>query len=320
MDRLKKIDELRRALDDLRDCNLSLKEKFAAIDEFIEAEKFAPIGHLTAVRESLIQLIAEETSYQALYLELLDEQPPESFAEIEAALTAEEKRIIEESIFGRAQKFMSLVAKDVDLQDALIKYQSDLILLLDKKTFDDETKAAVEPYAKFIEAMGEKNSGKKIAAITVLSKTFDNDFIGAGLLDKTLTLKALPAVKTAAQATKKELPATEPVAEENAFVKILQAKRAFLIDDDFAKWEAAFTTDKIDHKKEFSANRFKHDFKNHETLKPILYFTAMNGWLTSPAVAPKKCRPKCLKVSRISWCKRAICKNFRSRASAVFTR
>ena len=222
MDRLNKINELRHALDDLRDRNLSLKEKFNALDEFFEAEKFSPVGHLIAVRDSLIRLIAEETSYQDLYLELFDAQLPESFAEIENALDAEEQHIIEESIFGRAQKFMNLVAANVELQDALIKYQSDLQLLLDKKTFDDETKATVEPYAKFIEAMGEKISGKKVAAITELSKTFDNDFIGAGLIDKTLKLKSVPVVQIAV-AAKKDIPVAEPVAEENLFVKILQA-------------------------------------------------------------------------------------------------
>ena len=295
MDQLKKIEELRRALNDLRERNLSLKEKFAAIDEFFEAEKFPTQKILEAFHEEYSDWISNTGNVLKLYEKIFDTQIPQSFAEVEAALTAEEKRIIEESIFGRAQKFMSLVAKDVDLQDALIKYKSILQPLLDKKIFDAKTKAAVEPYAKFIEAMGEKNSGKKVAAIAVLSKTFDNDFIGAGLLDKALTLKVAPEVKAAVvPADKKKIPDAEPVAEESQFVQIINATGALLKDADFAKWEAAFTTEKIDHKKEFSASRFKHDSNNPEMLKPVLHFVAMNGWMSSPAVAPKRTSPEML--------------------------
>ena len=67
MDQLSKIDELRRALDDLRERNLSLKEKFNALYEFLEAEKFPSQKVLADFNKEFSDFISDMSDCLKLY-------------------------------------------------------------------------------------------------------------------------------------------------------------------------------------------------------------------------------------------------------------
>ena len=278
MERLKVFDEIRRMLADLRTLGISLKENFSSLTESLNEERFLDFERLNATRNDLNRLIAEESSCLSLCDEVLEEAPPETFTQLEGILNAAEIKILETSIYGRSKKFLQLTTDNPEYQRELTRHQKKLQALFAKKNFNE---TAAEPYARFIDAMKASSTGAKVAAISELVKDFDNDFIGAGLFDGDLILKSddTPADN--------ELPEKIPdEPEESEFIKIFREKGALLTDEDFAPWEN-FSLDRNERDKEFSAKRFKSDFKTTSLLQKIISIVAIRGCVSS-VMAPSK--------------------------------
>ena len=279
MERLKTLEAVRLSLKKLRTLEESLKENFSVLTAEIDAEKFLEFERLNSLRDDLIGLIEEEKSCRDLYENIFEESPPETFAEAEEILDEEEAVILETSIYGRAKKFLQLTTENPEYQKTLLRHRKKLRALFSKKNFNED---AAEPYAKFIDAMNASSTGAKIAAIGELVKDFDNDFIGAGLFDGELIFKAgdMPDEEEFAE----KIP-DEP--EESDFVKILREKDALLTDNDFAPLEEIFSVKKSERDKEFSAKRFKSDFKSTSLLQTLISAVAIRG-CASFTVAPSK--------------------------------
>lgn len=280
MERLNTINEIRETLMKLRTLDESLKEHFSLLAEALDAEKFLEFERLNSVRNILNNLINEENSCRDLYERIFNEPPPETFAEVENFLIDEEVKILETSIYGRARKFLRLATDLPEYQKTLMRHQKKLQALFGKKDFNTKSEEIAEPYAKFIDAMNATTTGEKILAIQELRETFDVNFIGAGLFDGDLVFKDYNAVE---EEFAEKIP---DESEESDFVKILREKDALLTDDDFAPWKN-FVVEKNERDKEFSAKRFKSDFKNTSLLQTLISTVAIRG-CASASVAPSK--------------------------------
>lgn len=181
MDRLKKIDELRRTLNELRELGASIKENFSAFEKFISQEKFPEVKLLEKVGNNFLTWASNVNKSFELYEELFDGDKPRTFSELEKILGAEEKKIIEANIFAQAEKFLHLTTKNSDVKKILERHQKKLKALLAKKSRDE-----VEPYAKFIEATTTNDCVKKFSLGKELSDIFGDEFIGRALIGKEL--------------------------------------------------------------------------------------------------------------------------------------
>jgi len=304
MERIKKFNAIRYSLQELRTLGATLKENFSVLTKAFDDEKFSEFERLNAARITLISLIEEENFCRKLYEEVLAEPPPESFAEVERILDAEEIHIMETSVYGRAKKFLQLTTDNPEYQKILTRHRKKLQALFAKKVFDAKAESTADPYAKFIDAMNAPNTGTKILAIQELMDSFDVNFIGAGLFDGELVFKSDEPV---ADEPVEEIPA-EP--EESDFAKALRESNALLVDDDFAPWEKSFTVEKKDRDKEFSAKRFRLEFSDTSSLQPLLLMAASRGCVAYSVTPPKKFTPETFENAAQSLLKRGYLQKF----------
>lgn len=310
MERLKTIDELRIALNDLRSFGESLKTNFAEFENFIGKEKFPEDTLLENLSRSFYEWIRGANKCFKLYEKLFENERPVSFSMVEEILKAEEKRVREENFFGQAEKFLHFTTNNTALRKILREHKTKLKKLLAKKRQNAKWKNDVEPYSKFINAAEEKDFGKKFSAGKELSEFFGDEFIGLGLFGGELILE-LPA-------TEKEIPAQVPVEDkpvknprrkksaepvelptvvtppkptESEFITLIKSAGALLKESDFDEWTKVFAIEKTERNKEFSASRFKRDFKNPEILKPVLRYVSSKGMLWYPEFYPAKMPP-----------------------------
>ena len=293
MERLKAVQELRDALGNLRLTSAALKTNFAALENFIDQEKFPAPEVMVAASDDLLKWINGANKCFELYEKIFESKAPQTFSELENFLDAEEKKIREESIFGQAENFLRFVATSPDLKKFLGEHQVKLKKLLARKRQNAQLKAALEPYAKFFNATEDTNFAKKFSVAKELSEFFGDEFIGRGLFGKELTLitpEELAEKKITRTRTKKIVePATEtPPPKPDNFAKILGTHGALLDAHALDEWAKLFHIEKNERTKEFSAVRFKRDFKNAEILKPVLGYIAGSGLLSWPAFCPKK--------------------------------
>ncbi len=305
MERIKKFNAIRYSLQELRTLGATLKENFSALTAAFDDEKFAEFERLNAARITLISLIEEENFCRKLYEEVLTEPPPDSFAEVERLLNAEEVRIMETSVYGRAKKFLQLVTDNPEYQKILTRHKKKLQVLFAKKVFDAKAESTADPYAKFIDAMNAPSTGTKILAIQELMDSFDVNFIGAGLFDGELVFQSDEPVAKAEPV--EEIP-DEP--EESHFAKALRESNALLADDDFAPWEKNFAVDKKDRDKEFSAKRFRLEFSDTGSLQPLLLMAASRGCVAYSVTPPKKFTPDTFENAAQSLLKRGYLQKF----------
>ena len=308
MERLKKIGDLRKLLGEWLESGAALKENFSKAEKLIAQEKFTDAETIDRLRKNLFGWIAETNLCRDLYLELFKESLPEKFSDVEKILNTEEKRIREANVFRQAGKFLYLVTESSDLRKILREHQNELKKLLARKRQNAKLKSAVEPYSKFINAAEEKDFGKKFSITNELREIFSDDLIGRGLFGNELTFTTPEEIdeqkpaRTWSRRKKIILPPeaeseSEPPPEEKEdFITILNNTGALLTENDFAQWEKIFTVEKNERNKEFSAVRFKRDFKNSEILKPVLQFMSRSGVLSWPAFCPKK-MPKDIMMS-----------------------
>ncbi len=276
MERLEKIYEARRILNNLRELGESLKEYFDIFEKVINQEKFPEALSLKGFSEEFSEWEESIDKCSELYEQLFDSDKPRTFPEFEKALNAEENRLITASIFERAEKFLTLNAKSSDVQKILVKYQKKLKPLLGKKSRDSKLQAKVEPYAKFIETAEEKDFGKKFVLGKALSETFDDDFIGKAVFGGDLLFDG-------EQPEPPELDDESPV-ETVDFAEIVRENDALLTDDDFAPFERAFTFEDCGREREITAKRFKRDFENPNGIKLVLFTTLNNGGYSKCAI------------------------------------
>ncbi|MBQ4404297.1 MAG: hypothetical protein II857_07790 [Selenomonadaceae bacterium] len=291
MDKLKIINELRATLNDLRLAGTTLKATFTELEAFIDGEKFPEPDLVDGSNKNFNDWINGANKCTMLYYELFGTDKPPTFSELEIILDVAETRIREESIFGQAEKFLLFVAKAPDLRKILHEHQAKLKKLLARKRQNEKLRAALEPYAKFINATAEKDFAKKFSVGKELSELFGDDFIGRGLFGGELNLltpEEFAAQKPARTWSRKKKIVEPPPPEQRDFAKILTDKGALLTQEDFVPWEKIFSVEKNERNKEFSASRFKRDFKNPEMFKPILSYIAANSMLSWPAFCPKK--------------------------------
>ena len=258
MERLKKIYELRSCLNDLREHGATLKKSFSAFEKVINSGKFVSAVQMTEVSEDFVGWMNGATKCFELYEELFDKQTPETFSALEKILDAEEKKIIVETVFKRAEQFLFLVAERPKLRRSLNSYKKKLTTRLAKKNRDKKAMAAVEPYAKFMDAFNEKNIGKKFSASNELRRFFNDDFLGTGLFGEgVLTLSEQKVSFPTDMPTFDELPVEEE--SDVDLAEIIREKDALLTADDFAPWEKIFTI-KRGNQREITAKRLKKDF------------------------------------------------------------
>ena len=124
MDRLEKINELRRILKELRLRGAALRKNFSAFEQFINQEKFPESKLLDELNDDFLGWIRGANKSFEIYGKLFEGVKPRTFAEIERNLNAEEKRIIVANTFAQAERFLQLVAKNADVKNSLEKYQS----------------------------------------------------------------------------------------------------------------------------------------------------------------------------------------------------
>ena len=296
MERLQTINELRDILTELRTSGASLKENFSELESFIAQEKFPDVELLESISDKFFKWISGANKSFSLYSTLFENERPKTFAEVEKNLDEEEKRIREASVFGQAEKFLRFTTKVAALRKILTEHQAKLKRVLARKRQNAQLKAELEPYIKFFNAIEETDYGKKFSASKELSEIFGDEFIGRGLFGNELILltpEEIKARKAKWDLAHKRIPAPPELEPEiSDFVKILTDTGAFLTEKDFAAWEKIFTVDKNERTKEFSASRFKRDFKNAEILKPVLCYVAINAFLAAPSFCPKNMPPE----------------------------
>ena len=301
MERLKTINEIRVAINELRLVSAELKATFTVLENFIDQEKFPEPDSVEDANKNFTNWIKYANKCTALYYELFGTDKPQTFSELEKFLDAEEKKIRAESVFGQAEKFLLFVTTSPDLKKILSEHQFKLKKLLARKRQNAQLRAALEPYAKFFNATEENDLAKKFSAGKDLSELFGDDLIGRGLFGSELTLitpEELAAKKVTRTRKKKSSkpvteissePATEsPSPKPDDFSKILKNKGVLLTEEDLTEWKNKFHIDKNERNKEFSAVRFKRDFKNAEIIKPVLRYVSGSGILAWPAFCPKK--------------------------------
>ena len=304
MDRFQNIAELRRKLDELREVGAVLKKDLIDINKAVDSEEFPPLENLKTWSNDLLAWLKRISEYKELYVDTLNEIPPDKYSEVEKFLDKEEKRIRETSVFLQAEKFMHFTTKAPDLRRILREHQTKLKKLLARKRQNAQLKAALEPYARFINATEETDVGKKFSSGKDLSEFFGDEFVGRGIFGRELILPTSDATETKLPALppRKNIPAlpvshpkaSPPPAEQSDFIKILKGKGAILKDSDFVEWEKIFIVEKNERNKDFSSSRFKRDFKNPEILRPVLGYAAVRGFLAPPVFCPAKMPPDIL--------------------------
>lgn len=272
MERLKKINDLRRTLEEMRKINASLKERFIELEKILEAEIFTKPEMFDNFVEGFVRWSRITSKFRRLCQDFLEVPLPDSFAELEKILDAEEKKVIAASVFGRAEKFLHLFSENPDIQKLLAGYQKKLKTLLDKKSRDSKARSAVEPYAKFIDATAEKDFGKKFAIGKDLSGIFGDDFIGRALFGNELSFKNVQE-DTPAEVYS-ELPS-----KKSDFEIILHEKNAFLVEDDFVSLEKGYRIEN-NCQKEITAKKLRKDVKERwfsSEVKHILVYAAFDS-------------------------------------------
>lgn len=291
MERLQQIRELRRILKALREAGRAFKDNLPDIEKVVEQDKFPTYEGLKTWNENLTAWTKNSNACAGLCIQLFDESLPNNIAAVEEILDAEEKKAKEANVVGQAEKFLHIVTNNTDLKKILREHQTKLKKLLARKRQTAQLKAALEPYAKFVNAAEEVDLGKKFSAGTELREIFGDDFIGRGLFGRELTSSIVeksndkPAVYTHGKVIP-ETPATQ-----DDIAKLFITKGALLKEKDFDVWRKRFTMEKNERNKDFSASRFKRDFSNSEMLKPVLRYVTARGMLWSPGFCPKKMPP-----------------------------
>ena len=140
MERLKTVQELRDALGNLRLTSAALKTNFAALENFIDQEKFPSAEVMVAASDDLLKWINGANKCFELYEKIFESKAPQTFSELENFLDAEEKKIREESIFGQAENFLRFVATSPDLKKFLGEHQVKLKKLLARQNFSTPRK------------------------------------------------------------------------------------------------------------------------------------------------------------------------------------
>lgn len=314
MDNIQSINELRRGLNELRALGIVFKSDLIEIENAIDHERFAATEGLKVWGDHMLAWMKKSADCIEAYADLFKEPLPDKFSDVEKLLDAEESRIRAANILVQAEKFLQFVAKSSAVKKILHEHQSDLKKLLARKRQNTRLKTTLETYAKFVDATEELDIGKKFSAGTELRDFFGDDFIGRTLFggelifgtDEPIELaetiepakpvepveKLIPAVEATPPPVKKRgrpkkvVPPAPPPKRD--FKEILNSSGVLLTDEDFARWEKTFTIEKNDRTKEFSAVRFKRDFKNAEMLKPVLSYVATHGLLAWPAFCPKR--------------------------------
>ena len=302
MDNIQKINELRRGLNELRELGTLLKRDWIEIGNAIEHERFAPAERLKAWGDHTLALIKKFADCFGAYAELFKEPLPDKFSDVEKLLDAEENRIRTANISLQAEKFLHFDAKSSAVKKVLQEHQSNLDKLLARKRQNTRLKTAVEVYAKFVDATEEADIGKKFSAGTELRNFFGDDFIGRTLFGGELITgtvepeakeisqvveEAPPPVKVKRRGRPPKVAKTEaPPPPKKDLTEILSG--ALLKEEDFATWEEQFVIEKYEHTRDFSAVRFRRDFKNSEMLKPLLSYVSVHGMLAWPSFCPKR--------------------------------
>ena len=297
MERLKKIDELRKNLNELRKSGAALKINFSTLEEFIDQEKFPEGELLKNLSDNFIDWFTGINRFIDTYGQFFSGSNPATFAEAEENFDAAEKKIREESVAVLAEKFLHFVTSNPDLKKILREHQTKLKKLLAKKRQNAKWKAEVEPYAKFFQAVQEKDPVKKFSVGAELRNFFGDDLLGHGLISNEIILQTVEADETPAEEKtvpkrkgrrKKIIETPPPPTPEAEFAKSLDSAGVLLKIEDLDEWEQLFHAENTERTKEFSAARYKRDFKNGEMLKPVLNYVAATGMLAPPVFLPKK--------------------------------
>lgn len=296
MERLKKIDEMRQRLNELRGFGAVLKNNFSTFEEILTQEKFPSKELSDKLKDSLTNWFDGAGKFFSLYLKFFSvdaTELPLTFAEVDRQLNEKEKKIRESSLSVLAGNFLHLVTEAPDLKKILREHQIRLKKFLAKKRQSVKWKAEVEPYAKFFLAKQETDLGKKFSLSTELREFFSDDLIGRGIFGNEVTLQTSDAaeeIKPTKAQHKQKIELEPPIVQENDFVKTLNDSDLLLKATDFSDAEKIFRVENNERNKEFSAARFKRDFKSEEILrlKPVLCYVASRGMLAPPAFAPKK--------------------------------
>ena len=114
MERLQKINDLRKLLGDWQESSAALRENFSKAEKLISQEKFTDAETIDRLRKNLFSWIAETNLCRDLYLELFKESLPEKFSAVEKNLNTEEQKIREANVFRQAGKFLCLVTEAPD--------------------------------------------------------------------------------------------------------------------------------------------------------------------------------------------------------------
>ena len=277
MERLQKINELRQYLNELRNLGASLKGNFSIFEKAVSQEKFPEDKLLDSIRADFSDWIYITDKCSEIYAELFDGDKPRTFSELEKILDTEEKKIIEANLFGQAEKFLYFVAENPDFQKLLEKYQKALKPLLKKKSRDLKTKAAVELYAKFVDAFNETDTVKKYSASLEFNQTFSYEFIAPALFGNALRFKddENDNNDNEINSTPPEI-IDKPSDVEKDFAKILREKDVFLTDADFDSWKESFEIISK-RKSELTLKHLKKDFKDiPKEVKPVLLYATLN--------------------------------------------
>ena len=271
MKRLQKISELRDYLNDLRNLGASLKEDFSIFEKAVSQEKFPEDKLLGIIKTKFLDWIYITDECSEIYEELFEDDKPRTFSDLEKILDSEEKKIVEANLFGQAEKFLYFVADNPNFQELLTKYQKALKPLLKKKSRDSKTKAAVELYAKFVDAFNEVDTVKKYSASLEFNQTFAYEFIAPALFGNALRFKDDNEIDSPPPEI-----IDKPPDKEEDFAKILHEKDVFLADADFDDWRESFEI--ISKRKtELTIKHLKKDFKDiPKEVKSVLLYASLN--------------------------------------------
>ena len=288
MERLKNIEDLRGVLKEWSELSKYFKEFLSHVIDDLEQERFIPINDLQIFGEAFAMWLSKTNECGEMYGEIFHKPIPDTVSIIKANLDAEEKRIRDEHLFKQAEEFLQLATQEETLQKILQEHQAKLRKLIAKKSRDSKIKAAVEPYAKFSNALQETNFAEKFSITNELREVFGNDLIGWGIFGNKLTF-------VTSEIKSKEAPETTPApakisVDVKDFAKLLESKDAFLSEDVFDAWKDVLSVEKHERNKPFDDKNVKQGLNNSripKVLTEILSYISTYGFLSLNSFYPK---------------------------------
>lgn len=216
MDKIKKLQEMQKMLNSISSKMDGLKEDLNQIVVCIQKKSLISVEVSGRVISGLLEVNNLNEECKKLYAEAgLCREMSDDIEVIEKDIAQAISDIETNSQLAKYKKFLQLETSDVEVKKLLDAKKADMKKILDNYTADREKE--LEPYAKFIEAIQEKDNTKVVSLMFELSQEFGNVLIAKAIIEKTITI---PADKSAIEILASSTETIEKKIPENNADKI----------------------------------------------------------------------------------------------------